>query len=339
MSSTLNGRERGELLRKAIFDAWAAEQELRQPNSLRPGEIGHECEFYLWLRFRWAVPPKRFEGRMLRLFDRGQREEPVIFSDLRKVGAQVWDRDPENPVEQISIRTFDGHSKGFLDGVGKDIPFATKEFAVIECKTHSRKSFDALRKDGVAVSKPQHYAQFQLYMDEHKLEEALYFAVCKDDDDIHCEFVAHNPSYIQALRFKGEKIIFRRDAPARMSRKAEFFKCKMCDARDVCHGIEKPQRNCRNCIEAMPKRDGTWSCSLHEKTLTLNEQRAGCEDHRYLPGILNGEVLSHDDEKALVTYALGPDKTEWTDHGPLEDRPAAPGGEATAATQPEPAES
>ena len=36
--------------------------------------LGHPCDRYLWLMFRWAVIEK-FDGRILRLFQRGQREE------------------------------------------------------------------------------------------------------------------------------------------------------------------------------------------------------------------------------------------------------------------------
>lgn len=336
---TLSGRERGKQLRDAIFKAYADVQEARQPNSLRPGEIGHECEFYLWLRFRWSVPVKNFEGRMLRLFGRGHREEPVIFNDLRTVGAEVWDRDPDNPAKQIAMSTFHGHSKGYLDGVAKGVPYALCEYVLTEAKTHSDKSFKELDRDGVQVSKPQHYAQMQLYMDEHKLSEALYFAVNKNNDDLHLEFVDFDPVYVQRLRLKGEKVAFRQDAPSKLSRKPEFFKCKFCDAKDVCHADVKPVRSCRNCIEAVPlperdaRGDGVWRCRLHDKNLSRDEQKVGCADHRYLVGILNGEVTGTTDD--TVTYKLL--DGEWTDRGPLEDRPVAPGSEPVNSDMTEPA--
>ena len=39
--------------------------------------LGHPCDRYLWLSFRWAVIEK-FKGRILRLFRRGQLEENTI---------------------------------------------------------------------------------------------------------------------------------------------------------------------------------------------------------------------------------------------------------------------
>ena len=41
-------------------------------------ELGHACERWLWLKFRWMVIEK-FEGRTLRLFRRGHNEEATIL--------------------------------------------------------------------------------------------------------------------------------------------------------------------------------------------------------------------------------------------------------------------
>ena len=35
--------------------------------------IGHNCDRYIWLTWRWAHKPE-FKGRILRLFSTGQRE-------------------------------------------------------------------------------------------------------------------------------------------------------------------------------------------------------------------------------------------------------------------------
>src|SRR5574343_1843333 len=51
-------------------------------------QLGHACDRWLWLSFRWAVIEK-FNGRMLRLFRRGQNEETTVVSDLRRIGCDV----------------------------------------------------------------------------------------------------------------------------------------------------------------------------------------------------------------------------------------------------------
>lgn len=57
--------------------------------------IGHSCSRYLWYVFRW-VYDHRFDGRMLRLFNRGHREEDRFIEWLRGIGCQVTDLDLEN---------------------------------------------------------------------------------------------------------------------------------------------------------------------------------------------------------------------------------------------------
>ena len=47
--------------------------------------LGHPCERWLWLSFRWAVKEK-FQGRILRLFRRGHKEEANFIADLEAIG-------------------------------------------------------------------------------------------------------------------------------------------------------------------------------------------------------------------------------------------------------------
>ena len=37
--------------------------------------MGSDCDRAIWYSFRWAVPPEGHDGRMLRLFETGHREE------------------------------------------------------------------------------------------------------------------------------------------------------------------------------------------------------------------------------------------------------------------------
>jgi len=80
--------------------------------------IGHSCNRYLWLTFRWAVMPK-FEGRMLRLFNTGNREEIRIAEELRGIGVELY---TDEDGKQISVRDESGHFGGSVDGIGKNFP-------------------------------------------------------------------------------------------------------------------------------------------------------------------------------------------------------------------------
>ena len=145
--------------------------------------LGHVCDRWLWLSFRWAVQPT-FPGRILRLFRRGHEEEANIISDLRAIGVDVRKVSSQHRVD------FGSHVSGSLDAIiDKGVPEAPKTKHIAEFKTHSKKSFDALSKDGVEKSKPEHFVQMQVYMAGTGIDRALYLAVCKDDDRIYTERV------------------------------------------------------------------------------------------------------------------------------------------------------
>ena len=71
-----------------LIDQWWEQQEEAPRPHLGASLLGHPCERWLWLSFRWAVR-ERFSGRMLRLFNRGQREEGSIVKNLRRIGIEI----------------------------------------------------------------------------------------------------------------------------------------------------------------------------------------------------------------------------------------------------------
>ena len=149
--------------------------------------IGHHCARHLWLTFRWSAK-QSWEGRMLRLFDRGQREEAVIVAELRGIGAEVSECQPDG--QQYRVAMFGGHFGGSLDGVARGIPGGSAtNWELLEFKTHNTKSFKELTEKGVQTAKWQHYCQMQTYMALTGMTRANYIAVCKDDDQIYHERV------------------------------------------------------------------------------------------------------------------------------------------------------
>ena len=120
-------------------------QERPRPH-LGASQLGHHCERWLWLNFRWAIA-ERFSGRMLRLFRRGQMEEDTIIADLEAIGIQF---------ESTQARVkFGCHVSGSADGVIREgVPGAEKKRHVAEFKTHNKASFNAVEKKGVKESKP-----------------------------------------------------------------------------------------------------------------------------------------------------------------------------------------
>jgi len=278
--------EPSDTIAKRIYNALQVKnsaEPLRQ--HLGASIIGHYCDKYIWLSFRWAIP-NNFDGRILRLFRRGQDEEARVFQDLIAAGIAVK---PFNNGKQWSIK--DGHFGGSLDGIiTGGVPESPMKQHVLEIKTHSKKSFDELEKQGVKKSKPQHYAQMQVYMLHTGIDRALYFAVCKDDDRIYTERLELNKELANQLTDKAKKIISSdRAIPEQISYDPSWYQCKLCNAHDLCHGSKiTKQVNCRTCCYSTAVNDGTWFCDNWNAQIPAESLIDGCENHLLHPDLVPG---------------------------------------------------
>lgn len=246
--------------------------------------IGHECERYIWLTFRWALTPT-FPGRVLRLFSTGQREESRIVEELRGIGATVWETDPATG-DQWRVSACGGHFGGSLDGVAQGLPEAPKTAAVLEFKTHSHKSFTDLVAKKVAGAKPQHFDQMTVYMGLMDLERALYVAVNKDTDDVYTEWVHFEPVRFAKLMTKAQRLVDATTPPAKLSEEPTHWQCKFCNMHANCHGDKAAEANCRTCCHVTPTPEGAWHCGAKGRDLPLANQRAGCEQHLMMPPLV-----------------------------------------------------
>lgn len=268
-------------------------------NHLGASLIGNECERSLFYSFRWATNPC-FEGRMLRLFESGNQQEPRIVKNLRDIGCDVYDLDPETG-KQIRYEMFGGHYAGSCDGVACGFK-ESKQWHVIEIKTANSKSFSALKKSGVQRSKFTHYCQMQQYMKWAGLERAYYFCVCKDTDELYGERVNLDKDLIKRLELKAERIVFADVPPFQISDSVEDFRCRYCQHKAVCHLNQLPEVNCRTCAMVTPEQNGTWTCSRDKHVLCGDEQRATQQCHVFNPGFVPLEVTDSDADAGTISY-------------------------------------
>ncbi len=241
--------------------------------------LGHSCERWLWLSFRWAAI-EQFSGRMLRLFDRGKREEDVVLANLRAIGMEI-----DGTQDRVD---FGCHISGSTDGVIKSgVPDAPKTAHVLEIKTHSKKSFDELVAKGVKAAKPMHWAQMQVYMKGLGLTRALYFAVCKNDDAIHTERIEYDADAANILVERGKRIVLNPRPPAKISENTTWWECKFCAAHDLCHGSRMTKEvNCRTCAFSTPNEKTEWICERHDQAIPVDYQREGCPSHVLHPDLV-----------------------------------------------------
>jgi hypothetical protein len=287
----------------AILRWYEASQDGGHRPHLGASIIGHSCERHLWLTFRWAKA-QRWDGRMLRLFDDGKRAEARFVQELRAIGCEVWEHDAAG--QQFRVNAWFGHFGGSVDAVASGIPEAPKTTHIVEFKTSNEKLFKALSKDGVRKSKPQHFAQIQVYMGLLDLTRALYMVENKNDASIYTERVDYEPATFDALLAKAQRIVTATEPPPRLSDDPTYYECRWCNHFDLCHGQAVPEVNCRTCAHSTPEMlgDSAWSCArLQQDVIPIETQRAGCAQHLYIPALLSRIGAAVDATDDSVTYA------------------------------------
>ena len=245
--------------------------------------LGHPCDRWLWLSFRWAIK-QTFPGRILRVFRRGNKEEDQIISDLRMIGIHIT-----GTIDGKQARVdFGAHVSGAIDGIiEKGVPESPKKRHIAEFKTHSLKSFKDVSAKGVKVSKPEHYVQMQLYMHGTGIDRALYLAVCKDDDHIYTERVRYDKDFAEKFVQRGHRITLADRIPPPLSTDPSWYQCSYCAAKEFCHSTHMTKEvNCRTCANATPLSDSTWHCAKWDDVIPTKSQYAGCDSHVLHPDLV-----------------------------------------------------
>jgi len=296
--------EKPESLTKQAILAWWEKKPQRLSRRLGASILGQECERRLWYAFRWCASEK-FDGRMLRLFNRGHLEEQRFIEELRGIGCKVQDVDPSTG-EQFEFTGCGGHLVAKIDGVALGVPEAPKTWHNLSFKTINAKGFASLEKNDVAKEKPEHVAQNQIEMHLSKLTRTLYLNVCKDTDDLHVERIRYDAVEGARLEAKAERVIFAQEPLEGISADPAFYKCKSCPASKVCHTAQLPQASCRTCLHATPERDGDgrWSCAKWGADIPADAQAKGCAEHRFIPVLLKrwGDPVDASAEENWVEY-------------------------------------
>lgn len=291
--------------------------ELAEPRRyLGASSIGDDCHRAIWYSFRWFRDSPDVEGRMYRLWNRGHREEDVIWDLLETIGAEVrdyaerlclrpdgnyaalgWEAEvPEGWQDVSSDRAhhaiakdlglnlrqwsfYHGAFGGHCDGMVAGLEdYGLPGWGLLEAKTHNDKSYRDLNNKGVRRSKPKHFRQMQVYMKAFGLPWALYCAVNKNDDSLYFEAVPYAEEVAEALFERAEKIIHATQPPERISNDPSWWLCKFCDFNRVCHRGAPPPRNCRTCAYGSQGEDA-WHCRLYSRDVPDDFVPKGCDKH------------------------------------------------------------
>lgn len=246
--------------------------------------IGRKCARELWYNWRWSFT-RKFQPRILRLFNRGHQEEARFLAMLEMIGVHF--HQPEDG-SQERISDHGGHFGSALDGVLWGVPDCPGEWILGEFKTHNTKSFCKVVAEGVMSAKPEHFSQMQTCMARRGIHKCLYMAVNKNDDDIFCQIVEYDHAWATKELTKAADVITRRNAPPRLSDDPSHFDCGRCDAHQRCHFPDKLPlgTNCRTCQFSVADLGGTWGCDKFNKVLDKADQLVGCGAWEPIPDLI-----------------------------------------------------
>ncbi len=292
----------------AIYAAYEATNDTWDSLGLSVGELGAECDRSLYYSFHWATPAEQVDGRKVRIFRRGDLEEVRLIEDLERIGVEVFG-------QQDRIRLLAGHIRGKADGRLVGLPEAPKTEHLFEAKSSNEANFKKLQKEGCAKAQPKHFVQCQLGMHAFGLTRAAYVVTNKNDETIYLERINYDFEFCVRLLARAERIVRAGEPPSRISEKPDFFGCRFCKHKAVCHEDAFPRVTCRSCLYSTAEMsgDGHWSCGRWAKPISFDEQKAACPSHLWIPGLVPGEQVDADEAAETVTYKLRANGELWVD--------------------------
>jgi hypothetical protein len=279
--------------------------------------LGEECERALWYEFRWASKPEVIDGLKAITFETGEIEETRLLNSLRMIGCQVDDTDERG--KQYRVSAVGGHVRGKTDGKVLGLPEAPKTWHVVEAKSMKDTYFKQVVKDGVKTGYYAHWVQLNTYCHLFGFERGLYIARNKNTGEVYCERIETDHAEAIRLFARAERIINMGERQPQKLHKdpnaKTAFKCRsMCKHLAVCHQDEFARVSCRSCLHSTPEMFGAalWSCARWGKPLTLDEQKAGCPAHLFVPTLVPGEMVEANEAEEWVLYTLH-DGRHWRD--------------------------
>jgi hypothetical protein len=213
----------------------------KKRNYLGASLIGNPCSRQIWYQYM-GYQQEPFEAETLWNFEDGHRIEDITAMRLRRVhGITLYTHDDSG--NQYGFSDFDGKFKGHCDGVIVGLLQAPKTAHVWENKCSAEKKFNEFvsvkAKFGEKLTlknwNENYYAQAQLYMHYLKLDRH-YTTVAKAGgrDYASCR-TEYDPEYAEQIRDKAFKIINSKEPPPKINENPDFYICKFCSFREICH--------------------------------------------------------------------------------------------------------
>ena len=242
--------------------------------------LGHKCKRYLWYQFRWCYDCQ-IPRRVMRIYKRGDIEEPRVIEDLLRVGCTVTD-------SQKEVKDQTGHARGHIDGIAIGVPTAEKTPHLFECKTMKASSYKEYIKKGLRIFNSAYWQQIQSYMGHLGLTRCLYVVVNKDTEERNYQRIEFDEAQFREGEGISLDVITSNFPPERMAIASKiYYECKWCDAYKQCFGGAAIKVTCRTCEHVEFENDGKVSCGFHGHELDKERQLIACDSYK-----LDSEISS-----------------------------------------------
>lgn len=228
----------------AIIDAaLESENAAQKPRDyIGPSAIGYSCERQVQYGFMGAAKDEGsdYKGGTLRIFQAGHVYEDVTIAEFRKAGFDLRTRKADGH-SQIGFSAAGGRLRGHCDGVFVSGPPVFDYPALFEHKALGSKTFNKMKKDGVAVAAPYYAAQIAMYQAYLDLTENPAVFVCRnrDNQELYVELVQFDCALAQRMSDRAVRIIQATDAGELLPRIAaarDYFECRNCAYELRCWG-------------------------------------------------------------------------------------------------------
>lgn len=235
--------ERGDPTLLAI-DRIIEENDLKnrwKKKSIGFSEIGKVCSRQVFYAYN-NYPSIPMEAFVIKCAQNGHSDELIMENRLRLLPEiELHTKDPETG-KQYRFSDLDGKYVGRPDGFILGLIEAPTTWHLWEHKSKEEKYFKELVKlkaedEKTALQKwdPEYYAQAVSLMHYSELTRHYLTVGLPGLRRVISVRTNANPEFANALKIKAQRLLGAKEPPEKIGG-PDFYKCKMCQYRDTCHG-------------------------------------------------------------------------------------------------------
>lgn len=203
--------------------------------------IGEDCSRKIWYSYK-KYPKLPFKAETLWAFEDGRRTEDLLAARLRMIdGIELHTHDEHG--NQFGFAALGGKFKGHCDGVIRGLKQAPTAWNVWEAKCSKHEKFEQFKKEKskngekntLKAWNANYFIQAQLYMHFLQIDRHYLIVALSGGRDVDSCRTEYQPDVAENAINKADSILQHNVPPKRISEKPDFYQCRWCDYREICH--------------------------------------------------------------------------------------------------------